>query len=343
MASTFKTFQSEDTTSTTTNLHEVIPITGSIISGSVYATGNIKNFPHGMFQAVYDYPYLSSSANHVMDITFGYSPNSALSSSTGDSQRAKKINIYNQFAKIHVVPGDNGVIQDFDQDGDISGGGTKMQECAFLSFSRLLVKDEIKKGSMQLTFVTGGTFPSPTGEVTIYDAGAATDYKVNSPAGEYGLLYTSSAGGDANTAVGHVYYQTGVVVLTASLFAANFGNTDDASYTAPQALVSSSIEVNAGGIRNRTINFQYNNTTELNSRIYFCRASSKEFNYSSNPTFLSGSKVAMKNVATDTPASYITTVGLYSSDNVLLAVAKLSEPLKKDPTNELTLRVRLDY
>jgi hypothetical protein len=27
----------------------------------------------------------------------------------------------------------------------------------------------------------------------------------------------------------------------------------------------------------------------------------------------------------------------------LLAVAKLSEPLKKDPTNEMILRVRLDY
>ena len=43
------------------------------------------------------------------------------------------------------------------------------------------------------------------------------------------------------------------------------------------------------------------------------------------------------------PASYITTVGLYSADNELLAVAKLSEPLKKTPSNELTLRVRLDY
>jgi hypothetical protein len=43
------------------------------------------------------------------------------------------------------------------------------------------------------------------------------------------------------------------------------------------------------------------------------------------------------------PRSYVTTVGLYSADNELLAVAKLSEPLRKDPTNELTLRVRLDY
>ena len=43
------------------------------------------------------------------------------------------------------------------------------------------------------------------------------------------------------------------------------------------------------------------------------------------------------------PRAYITTVGLYSADNELLAVAKLSEPIRKDPTNEVTLRVRLDY
>ena len=51
----------------------------------------------------------------------------------------------------------------------------------------------------------------------------------------------------------------------------------------------------------------------------------------------------MKSVNTDTPVAYLTTIGLYSSNNELLAIAKLSEPLKKDPTNELTLRVRLDY
>ena len=51
----------------------------------------------------------------------------------------------------------------------------------------------------------------------------------------------------------------------------------------------------------------------------------------------------VKNEDKDLPVSYITTVGLYSADNELLAVAKLSEPLKKDPTTELTLRVRLDY
>ena len=87
----------------------------------------------------------------------------------------------------------------------------------------------------------------------------------------------------------------------------------------------------------------FNNTTELNSTIHFCRANHNDFNYSANPTYLSGSKIRVKNNTLDSPVSYITTVGLYSADNELLAVAKLSEPLKKDPTNEMTIRVRLDY
>ena len=68
-----------------------------------------------------------------------------------------------------------------------------------------------------------------------------------------------------------------------------------------------------------------------------------EFNYSSNPTYVSDSKLVVKNNVNDLPITYMTTVGLYSPDNELLAVAKLSEPIRKDPNTELTLRVRLDY
>ena len=95
--------------------------------------------------------------------------------------------------------------------------------------------------------------------------------------------------------------------------------------------------------RKRIDRLAFNNTTELNSTIYFCRINHNDFNYSSNPTYLGDSKIRVKNVSTDNPISYITTVGLYSADNELLAVAKLSEPLKKTPENELTPRVRLDY
>ena len=110
-----------------------------------------------------------------------------------------------------------------------------------------------------------------------------------------------------------------------------------------QAFTGSSIQTISNGIRNRWNNCQFNNTTELNSTIYFCRANHNEFNYSSNPTYLSASQIRLKNVDSDQPAAYITTVGMYSSDNELLATAKLSEPLKKTPENEMILRVRIDY
>ena len=108
-------------------------------------------------------------------------------------------------------------------------------------------------------------------------------------------------------------------------------------------LATGSIQTAADSLRHRIKNLYFANTTELNSTIHFCRANAREFNYSSNPTYLSSSQVRVKEDASDEPVSYITTVGLYGADNELLATAKVSEPLKKTPSNEFTLRVRLDY
>jgi hypothetical protein len=107
--------------------------------------------------------------------------------------------------------------------------------------------------------------------------------------------------------------------------------------------VSGAISSSCDAVRHRVQNIRFNNTTELNSTIYFCRANNNEFNYSSNPTYLSSSQIRVKQNAQDNPVSYVTTVGLYSEDNALLAVAKVSEPIKKTPAQEYTLRVRLDY
>ena len=113
--------------------------------------------------------------------------------------------------------------------------------------------------------------------------------------------------------------------------------------TPRQALTGAAISGSAFALRHRIKDLSFNNTTEINSKIYFCRVPHNKYNYSSNPTYTSGSKIRVKEVASDTPRSYITTVGLYNSQNELLATAKLSEPLMKDPSNELILRVRLDY
>ena len=194
MASIYKTIRNEDIATSRTILHEAIPLTGSIVSGT-YADGNIKDYSHGMFQSVYDYPYLSSSANHIFDISVGISDQSALYSSVS-SQQAKKKNVYNQMAQVLVGYDKNGNIQRFDEDGDLTGGD-KLDDVVFLTFSRLLVKDEIQKGTFSLELGVSGTYASPFDDnrITLKDTGASSDYRVNSPAGDYGILYVSNSVG----------------------------------------------------------------------------------------------------------------------------------------------------
>ena len=125
MANIFKQIKPNDLVSTRTLLHEAIPLTGTIVSGT-YAPafpneGNIKNYAHGMFQSVYDYPYLSSSANHIFDITCGYSSDSYLHNASY-TQNSKKTNIYNQMAQVCVGYDINGNVLRFDEDGDILAG-----------------------------------------------------------------------------------------------------------------------------------------------------------------------------------------------------------------------------
>lgn len=358
MASIFKQFQAGDIASTRTLLHESLPITGTLWSGSTYQQQNIKNYSHGLYQSVFDFPFLSSSANHICDITVGYAPSSIFSSSTS-VQNAQKINIYNQFAQVLMGYDITGTIQLFDEDGNIAAGGNKIREAYFLNFSRLLAKDEIKKGSVNiiLGMATSSTDPhhSNGGRLTITDVSASTDFKVNSPIGEYGVLSASLGGayiaGAASGFCGLVFYQAGIMVLTSSIFQGT-GSTaklsqdvlmSSSNRTMTQMLTGSSISSSADAFRQRVYDISFNNTTELNSTHYFCRINHNEFNYSANPTYLSGSKMVVKNNRTDAPLTYITEVLLYSDDGELMAVAKVSEPIKKTPENTMVLRIRTDW
>ena len=90
--------------------------------------------------------------------------------------------------------------------------------------------------------------------------------------------------------------------------------------------------------------FLLNSEETLSSDFIFVRARNSEFNYSENPSYISGSTGAVIfDSFIDDPTTYITSVGLYNDNNELLAVAKLSRPLPKDFTKELLVRVKLDF
>ena len=91
----------------------------------------------------------------------------------------------------------------------------------------------------------------------------------------------------------------------------------------------------------------FQNNTNINSTLIFCRATADEFNYSSNPTFTDTTQrirvIDQGQEDVQRSFSFITTVGLYDVNDNLLAVAKLSRPIEKNDEKDLTVRVRLDF
>ena len=93
----------------------------------------------------------------------------------------------------------------------------------------------------------------------------------------------------------------------------------------------------------------FQNKTNINSTLYFCRANADEFNYSSNPTFLDNDgnisviDAAARQDGSQKAFTFVTKVGLHDAEGNLLAVAKLSRPVEKNSEKDITFRIRLDF
>lgn len=371
MSSTYKSLFADDIVTNVSPVHEEINITGTLVSSSLYSDNNILNSSTNYFQTVYDYPYLSASSNQLFDITFGFTTSFPNYSFATDSTKKKAI--YSQLAHMLVGHDTTGSIYKFDIDGDKATGTDKYESMFFMNFSRLLYKDSLRKGVNSFKFLVGSGSQKSNYYVTLTDSNN-TSYNTDSPVGDYGLLTLLDAGTNIDIAqesatnpLGFIFYDAGVVAISPAIFTIydtppqssgvnlnNIGIISSSVYTSyafsgsnktlHDCLHSSSIPQIANEFRKRINNITIQNTTELRSSTYFCRVGSRDFNYSSNPTYVSSSQIRVVEPNTNTqPHSYVTSVGLYSPQNELLAVAKLSEPLKKTFGDEFVLKIRLDF
>ena len=131
------------------------------------------------------------------------------------------------------------------------------------------------------------------------------------------------------------------------------GNTNVSASFIPDLMVSASIDALVDHIASTRFGsgsftaLTFQNVTNINSTLIFCRATADEFNYSSNPTFRNANgELVVIDPGDDTGQrtfTFVTTVGLYNSNNELLGVAKLSRPVEKNDEKDLTVRVRLDF
>lgn len=359
MATSYKYFTPNDKIVAVNQLFEVV----THVSGA-------ENWASSSYAPNYFTQYGSGSAlwplaTRTFDITFGRSPDATGSAS--DDIKAEH-NIYNQFGKVLLGHDSNSNILKFNLDPDDPTEEKVLHNAYFINFTRSQMKDKIRQGSFSLVLDSSGS------NITLYDNGPSGISARECRTGYYGLLYATSSSPNftlvsgQNDVQGLLFYEAGVAVVSPYVFSKyNLSNlnpsgsnlylnenelgilTNTAPYVSGTSnifnmVASSSIEENNYGLATSIVSANYQSITELNSTIYFCRAYNNEFNYSSNPTYIKDGEIIVKGGDPErVPRTYITTVGLYSEDNQLLAVAKLSEPILKTPENELIARVRLDF
>lgn len=328
----FKEFdQSLDISTKITSVNELIPISGSYFSGTNDYTKRFANITSGSYisggfwQTTYDGTPSSISSSALVDFTYGHSVSSSIAGYTETFINSEKQRVYKQMAGLLLG----------DEDALFSFNSTNFHELFFVLLKRRIYKDEVKKGSVVLSMILSGA-----DTLTLSDTGASSVYTIG-PSGDEASLYSGSI------EVGKVYYNVGIVAFHSGVFLPGVGvHHWSGSINIDQAVVTGSIDNIMDGFRNH-INadgIQFQNQTNLHSTLYFCRAYNQEFNYSANPTFIdSDGRIIPTSGSDNQTRSYITTVGLYDINDNLLAVAKLSEPVKKSPDNELTIRVRLSY
>jgi hypothetical protein len=148
-------------------------------------------------------------------------------------------------------------------------------------------------------------------------------------------LVSGSAGNPRTEKYGLVYPDAGIIIVSSSLAP----ETDQGSTVANGNNNDYFLNV----LKEGGVEFTVRSEETVTSNYVFIRARNSEFNYSTNPSYITGSGELRHSTLIDNPQAYISTVGLYNDNNELLAVAKLSRPLLKDFTKEALLRVKLDY
>ena len=360
MATKFSTNVKE--TFTLDYVKEQISVTGSVISGTYPEPGvagsNIKDATTGMFQSVYDYPHLSQSAQVAFDITYGVRTGgefaaSVVSGTARDTQA--KFNIYDQMAALMLGYDQTGSVRVFDVSGnfDSVNASSVMDAPVFINLSRLVTKDELQKGTFELK-IDASAWADPQGFstlTTITDSGS-TDV-------ENGLRILKETTSNTNVGILDRYRGIAAIQLSSSVVSSliddstvNFfvSGTAARSWDFEESIHSGTIVELATALRHRIYNLEINNVTQLNTALYTVTANPSDFNYSSNPSYVdSEGKIRVKKTQTgelqpSLPAyAYVTGIGLYAADGELLAVAKLSKPVKKDASAPLQVGVKLTY
>lgn len=141
--------------------------------------------------------------------------------------------------------------------------------------------------------------------------------------------------------VGNIIYQHGLAIIVKEAVGGNNSPYGYASYG--DGIYGIRFEPLEDFINSSEITCSFSSSYELFETQYKVTVNSSEFNYSQNPTVLSGSQGDLYPYFTGSYFDpYITTVGLYSPDYELLAIGKLAKSLPTSRTTDTTILINID-
>jgi hypothetical protein len=229
-----------------------------------------------------------------------------------------------------------------------------------INFQRNRTKEKLDAGNWELPLstISASRASNATGSVlisgsantfTLIDDSSINPTGTETDAGRtYNVVSGSIVDGVYNEAApnyyGSVYLQHSTIVLDGDILDNKLGFTTNTGSNSCGSNHYAMFHSISGSYPIASKSFQARNQETVSSAFYFVRVKNGDFNYSNNPSYVTGSDgdLAQTSFIGD-PKSYVTTIGLYNTRRELLAVAKLSQPVLKSKTREVTVKVKVTY
>jgi hypothetical protein len=294
---------------------------------------------------VYQATPAATGSEVQFSLAYGHALGSG-SSAQGTLNDSPSRAIYSQYRQLLLSPNTSRFI---------TAGSGSTDHIYAVNFKRNRLRERLDAGNFELPLVSiSSRDTNATGSVSVgstivrlIDDSSIASATVGDSGRVYNIVSGSLTNGVFNSAApvyyGLAYPDHGVLVLDAKMLDQNLGfatNTGSNSEGNNHFVLYHSVS-GSGALTNQ---FLARNSEKITSTHYFVRIKNAEYNFSNNPSFVTGSVGQLSQTTfVGDPKTYITTVGLYNDSQELLAVAKLSQPLLKSFQREALIRVKLDF
>jgi hypothetical protein len=287
-------------------------------------------------------------------LAFGHALGSG-SDSQGQLNDSPAKAVYSQYRQLLLSPTDTRFT---------TAGSGSTDYIYVVNFKRNRMKERLDAGNFEIplqhvasraTNATGSvTLHATSSVITLIDDSSLASAKIGDSGKIYNIVSGSVNSGVYNSTApvyyGLAYPDYGTLILDGKMLDQQLGfatNTGSSSEGNNHFVLYHSIS-GSGVFTDPTTSDLYGfiarNSEKVTSTHYFVRIKNAEYNFSNNPSYVTGSVGQLSQTTfIGDPKTYITTVGLYNDNQELLAVAKLSKPLLKSFQREALIRVKLDF